>query len=154
MSGADHRVNRWWLHIRCTTVFAVALVVSLQTAHAEPFQPTHRIPNPAPAVDDEFGRAVALVGNNVIVGAQFDDGAGTDAGAAYLFDGTTGELLRTFLSPNPRPGDFFGMSVAAVVSNVLVGAPNDSGPPGTTNIRAGAAYLFDSNTGALLQAFR
>ena len=31
---------------------------------------------------------------------------GTDAGAAYLFDGQTGELLRTFYSPATSRGRF------------------------------------------------
>lgn len=36
--------------------------------------------------DDEFGRSVAISGEYAIVGAPFeDDGASTDAGAAYLF---------------------------------------------------------------------
>jgi hypothetical protein len=106
--------------------------------------------NPEPAAEAQFGYAVAVVGSNVLVGAPFDDGAATDAGAAYLFDGTSGALLQTFRSPNPAAGDWFGIAVAAVGENVLVGALGDD-----TGARdAGAAYLFDGKTGALIRALQ
>lgn len=105
--------------------------------------------NPTPADGDNFGYSVAAVGTNVLVGAPFDDAGATDAGAAYLFDGASGTLLRTFSNPTPAIGDWFGVSVAALGSNVLVGARQDD--TGATD--AGAAYLFDGATGALLRTF-
>jgi hypothetical protein len=108
------------------------------------------IANPNPSPEAQFGYAVAVVGGNVLVGAPFDDAAATDAGAAYLFDGTSGALLRTFQSPNPQAGDWFGIAVSAVGNNVLVGAVGDN----TGAEDAGAAYLFDGATGALLHAFQ
>ncbi len=41
--------------------------------------------NPAPANSDNFGRSVAISGNQAIVGAPTDDTQNTDGGAAYLF---------------------------------------------------------------------
>ncbi len=105
--------------------------------------------NPTPAVEDYFGASVAAVGDNVLVGAHLDDTGATNAGAAYLFDATTGVLLQTFLNPMPATSDAFGSSVAAVGGNVLVGAPFDH----TGALRAGAAYLFDATSGVLLQTF-
>lgn len=107
------------------------------------------IPNPSPATGDEFGSAVAAVGTNLLVGARSKDAGAVDAGAAYLFDGTTGALLQTFLNPTPALNDLFGYSVAAVGSNILVGAPNDN--TGASN--AGAAYLFNAG-GTLLLTFQ
>jgi len=104
---------------------------------------------PNPAVGDFFGFSVAGVGANALIGAYGDDTGATDAGSAYLFDDTTGTLLRTFNNPNPAPGDFFGRSVAAVGTDVLIGVP--SADTGATD--AGAAYLFNGATGALLQTF-
>ncbi len=101
--------------------------------------------NPSPAADEWFGFSVAALGGNVLVGTARDDTGATDAGAAYLFDGASGALLRTFLNPSPAVGDEFGVSVTAVGGNVLVGAPGAPDP--------GAAYLFDASTGALLQTF-
>jgi CHAT domain-containing protein len=107
--------------------------------------------NPNPTAGDRFGNAIAGVGTNVVIGALRDDPNGiTDAGSAYLFDGTTGALLFTFNKPNPAVGDEFGSAVAGVGTNALIGAPFDD-PNGITD--AGSAYLFSGTTGALLQTF-
>ncbi|MGB5960632.1 MAG: CHAT domain-containing protein [Coleofasciculaceae cyanobacterium] len=105
--------------------------------------------NPTPAASDFFGWSVAGVGTNALVGALGDSTGAVNAGSAYLFDGTTGALQQTFNNPNPGVGDFFGRSVAAVGSNVLIGA--HSADIGAAN--AGAAYLFDGTTGVLQQTF-
>jgi hypothetical protein len=113
------------------------------------WQLTQTFLNPTPAVSDQFGNSVAISGNNVLVGAIWDDTGATNAGAAYLFDGTTGSLLRTFLNPTPSQSDWFGNSVAISGNNVLVGAFMDH----TGGINPGAAYLFDGTTGSLLRTF-
>jgi FG-GAP repeat protein len=100
---------------------------------------------------DLFGESLAAVGTNILVGAPGDD-SGVGTGAAYLFDPATGALLQSFRSPQavvPACHFNFGISVAAVGSNVLVGAPDDTAGffP-----EAGAAYLFDATSGALLPA--
>jgi hypothetical protein len=106
---------------------------------------------PNPTADDEFGNAVAGVGSNALIGAPYDDPGGvTNAGSAYLFSGTTGALLQTFNNPNPSVDSQFGISVAGVGTNVLIGALGAS-PGGVAS--AGAAYLFNSNNGALLQTY-
>jgi hypothetical protein len=105
--------------------------------------------NPAPAIDDQFGYSVAISGNYVLVGASFDSTGATEAGSAYLFDATTGALLRTFNNPTPAVSDHFGHSVAISGNYVLVGASFDN--TGATD--AGSAYLFDATTGALLRTF-
>ncbi len=105
--------------------------------------------SPQGAINDQFGRAVTFVGDDILVGARFDDAFGDDAGAAYLFDGVTGELLQTFSSPFAAPNAQFGYSVAAMGENVLVGARFDE--TGANGV--GAVYLFDSQSGNLLQVF-
>jgi len=65
----------------------------------------------------------------------------------YLFDGTTGKLLRSFAKPKPAHQDEFGYCVAAVGKNVLVGCARDQ-TGGAPN--SGAAYLFEGSTGRLL----
>jgi len=112
------------------------------------------IDNPIVNGGDSFGWSVAGVGNNVLIGAPFADldsntGRINDVGAAYLFN-TDGALLQTFNNPTPASGDVFGYSVAGVGTNALIGAPNKA-VGGIAN--AGAAYLFNGNTGALLQTF-
>ena len=87
---------------------------------------------------DLFGLAVAISGDNVLVGAPYK-------GAAYLFDAATGDLLETLL--NPLPVNRFGESVAISGNNLLVGA-RYAYDEKTVD---GAAYLFDAATGDLLQ---
>jgi len=95
--------------------------------------------NPTTAVGDRFGWDVSIDGNNVLVGARLDDAGATDAGAAYLFNATTGNLLETFLNPTPALNDVFGTHVSISGNNVLIGATGDD--TGATD--AGSAYLFD-----------
>ena len=105
--------------------------------------------NPTPADDDIFGHSVSVSGDNVLVGAPLDNTGANDAGAAYLFNTTTGTLLQTFTSPIPANNDQFGGSVSLSGDKALVGAQFDN----TGAINAGAAYLFNATTGTLLQTF-
>ncbi len=93
-----------------------------------------------------FGISVALVGDKVLVGASDNDTGAPRSGAAYLFDGVTGNLLQTFEKPGVQSmDDRFGSWVAAAGNNVLIGAPGVNGG-------AGEAYLFDTD-GNLLHTF-
>src|SRR5262249_4328378 len=108
------------------------------------------IENPYPGYADHFGDRLAFVGDNILVGCHYNDRYALNAGAVYLFSGTTGKLLRTFYSPNPMENALFGYAIAAVgTDRVLIGAHRDS----TIATEAGAAYLFDANTGELLHTF-
>jgi len=103
--------------------------------------------NPSPAVEDNFGSAVEVDGVHVIVGAYRDDTTGVDSGRAYLFNVTTGTLLRTFENPSPSSGDLFGIAVSISGGLVAIGASGDS----TTSSGAGRAYVFDRITGSLVR---
>jgi hypothetical protein len=112
----------------------------------------HRIDNPTPASDDRFGFSIAAVGGRILVGAPEDDrDANADVGAAHLFDGSTGSLLRTLLAPNAAVGEEFGYSVTATGDTAVVGArQEDIGAQDSP----GAVFLFDAATGALLSTLR
>jgi hypothetical protein len=101
----------------------------------------------SPKTFDGFGSSIAAVGANVLVGAPLDDTGGTDFGAAYLFDGVTGALLRTIPNMGPDYYGYFGSSVAASGTDLLIGAI------GYTYGGDKNAYLYDGSTGALLQTF-
>ncbi|MHC4400211.1 MAG: M56 family metallopeptidase [Planctomycetota bacterium] len=105
--------------------------------------------NPSPDHDDGFGYSIAVLGNNVVVGAPFDDTGAENAGAVYLFNTSSGKLLRTFQKPTPARTDVLGWSVAVAGNKVLAGAPGDD----TGEKNAGVAYLFDGATGELMQTF-
>ncbi|MCF3564914.1 hypothetical protein L2E75_02025 [Planktothrix agardhii 1807] len=135
-------------------------VYGFNTATGAPYL---TINNPTPNIFDLFGYSVATLGNNIIVGAPGNSTLAPTGGIAYLLDENTGQLLQTFLNPNPQgqllqtfknpnPGlDNFGYSVAwtGVGRDILIGAPgNDQG-----GIDAGIAFLFDGITGAVLQRY-
>ncbi|MBI1783975.1 FG-GAP repeat protein [Candidatus Sumerlaeota bacterium] len=63
--------------------------------------PLFTITNPTPQNTDYFGYSVAALGNNVLIGAPLDNTFATDAGSIYLYDGSTGSLVRTINNPNP-----------------------------------------------------
>jgi cysteine-rich repeat protein len=100
----------------------------------------HRLTAPTPTDNDGFGQAVGALGSNVLVSALRNGPGGASSGAVHLFDGATGDLLRTFV--DPAGNQYFGYTVATVGSNVVVGAPS-----------AGLAYLFDGASATLLHTF-
>ena len=130
------------------TLIAILLVPA--NAFAITYLPPITIQKTTPAGSDWFGWSVSISGDKVLVGAILDDTGASDAGAAYLFDGTTGALLQTFNNPTPAASDQFGYSVSISGDKVLVGSINDD----TGAANAGAAYLFDGTIGALLQTFQ
>ncbi len=104
-----------------------------------------------------FGRALRAAGDvdldgrpDFLVGAPDDATAGADAGAAFLYSGRDGSLIRTLLPSSA--GESFGFSVSGTgdtngdgTPDLLVGAPTATG--------GGAVYLFDGSDGALLFRF-
>ncbi len=91
---------------------------------------------------DRFGAAVAISGVRAIVGAPRDDGAASDAGAAYVlrYDGPVlGWVIEdTLHASDAGAGDEFGTGVAISGDVVVVGAPRDD----DIAAQAGAAYVF------------
>ena len=93
---------------------------------------------------DEFGIAVAVDGDTVVVGARGDE---TDQGAIYVFtkpsDGDwTSTITETKLTATGGAADdLFGASVALYGGTIVVGAPG-----------AGSAYVFTKNSGVWSQA--
>src|SRR5205823_3142641 len=103
--------------------------------------------NPTPAIEDFFGRGVALSGNIAVVGADGADSGAANAGSAYVFNATTGALIFTLNDPTPADYDDFGYSVAVTGNTVVVGAVGDDTGVGTD---VGSAYVFNATTGALV----
>ena len=103
----------------------------------------------APGLGVEFGRGIAALGDELVVGAPgFCVGFACDGspGAAYVLDPDTGAIRLTLTAPTPVVGDEFGATVANLGHNVLVAA---TGPRG----HAGTVYLFNGHDGRLLQRF-
>ena len=117
--------------------------------------------SPNPELDGEFGVSVSGVSDvngdgrvDLLVGASREDGGATDAGRVYVFNGTTGALLQTLVSPNPELDGQFGSAIAGVSDangdgrgDVLIGSPSEDG--GAEN--AGRAHLYSGSTGLLIR---
>jgi len=100
---------------------------------------------------DFFGMSVAAANDTVVVGASWEDGGGSNAGAAYVFvrSGTVWSQQAYLKASNAGAGDFFGDAVAVSGETVVVGAPGEAGsgrgvnpPPNDFAAYAGAAYCF------------
>lgn len=97
---------------------------------------------------DQFGTAVALSGETLVIGALNDGDRGANAGSAYVFARHQGGAdqwgqVRKLLASDGIAGDNFGTAVAIDQDTVVIGAPNrdDRG-----NL-SGAAYFFSRNQG-------
>lgn len=72
--------------------------------------------------NDQFGSAVSIFGDHVVIGAVDDDHNGVYSGSAYLFNVNTGEELFKFNAPDAMPYDRMGMSVAMDGQFIAIGA--------------------------------
>jgi hypothetical protein len=105
---------------------------------------------------DQFGGVVAISGDTVVVGAQYEESNGTSeadnsasrAGAAYVFvrNGTTWSQQAYLKASNVEAWDEFGHWVAISEETAVVGAPhedsNGTSEGDNSASQAGAAYVF------------
>lgn len=100
---------------------------------------------------DEFGYAVGISGDTVVVGARQDDARGEGAGSAYVFHhrGTTWVQDTKLYAAAAHPTDQFGWSVAIHGGTIAIGAVHDDEAADNAGAvyvyqRAGAAWTPDS----------
>ena len=89
---------------------------------------------------DQFGEAVAINGDTIVVGALFEDSGGSNSGTAYVFtrSGTTWSQQQKLVASDAAANDQFGSNVAIAGDTIVVGALYEDA--GGSN--AGAAYVF------------
>ena len=100
------------------------------------------------ADDDGFGYAVAIDGGTILVGADGEDGAGTDRGAVYVFLKDEGGFdnwgqANKITANDAADVNQFGYAVALSGDVALVGSPRANGA-GTAR---GAVYVFSRDLG-------
>ncbi|WP_154221945.1 FG-GAP repeat protein [Marinicella rhabdoformis] len=88
-----------------------------------------------------FGHAVSLSGDRILVGAIEDTGIVADSGAAYLFeyDGQSWALRQKITEAAVDGGDEFGSAVSVVGDRLYIGAQN----AGFNGAYSGVVYVYD-----------
>jgi len=88
------------------------------------------IPNPSAGggAGDDFGTSVGAAGNYVVIGSPDDDDTGSNDGAIYIYDGTTGTQKAYLPNPNPSLSTTadMGESVAINAVGIAVAGAEDS----------------------------
>lgn len=116
---------------------------------AEGWRQVDTLTAPEPSDRDQFGHAVALVGDVALVGAPRVDDPGRDSGAVWAFvKGEEGWALRNRLTPlEAEDYDNFGTAVSADDHMVIVGAPEDIPSQVEGEVVTGTATLFRNHGG-------
>ena len=100
------------------------------------------------ALHDRFGYSVAIDGSTIVVGADWDDDAGSQSGSAYVFrttdNGATWVQTAKLTASDATSNDLFGCAVAIYGDTIVVGAY-------AWTIRGGdgwgSAYVFRTTDG-------
>ena len=89
---------------------------------------------------DQFGIAVDIVGDTIVVGAHGDNDEGFQTGAVYVFrrNGTTWTEEQKLKASDAAPDSAFGSSVALSEQTIAIGAPGES----SGALFSGAVYVF------------
>ncbi len=134
-------MNRTWKWIACC-----AALGAWSIALAE--QETRIVRSSDGVVPDNFGRAVAIDGSLMAVGAPFADISGvTDQGAVYVFEsnGVGGwNQIKKIVAPDGVASDQLGGDVAIWGDTIVAGAV---GAAVGANSSEGAAYVFRRDQG-------
>jgi hypothetical protein len=123
----------------------VGLGAPATAAAAAPHQAQLRITGGA--AGDNYGTAVAISADTVVIGAPEADPAGkTAAGAAYIFVRSSGvwKLQKKLVAGDGAAGDRFGSAVAISGNTVVIGARYCT--VGGV-LQAGAAYVYVRSSG-------
>ncbi len=90
---------------------------------------------------DRFGWNTTLDGDRIVLGAPFNDEAGNNAGAAYVYERIAGSFqLVAKIIPADATSEF-GWQVELQGDVIAIGSPADA----TFGARSGAMYLFEGS---------
>ena len=95
------------------------------------------------AAGDLFGHSVSISGDTIVIGSQYNDEAGVDAGAAYVFTRTGGVWSQQdkLVADDGASDDRFGISVSVSGDTVVAGSIWDT----DNGNNSGSAYVFMRN---------
>jgi len=126
------------------------------------------------SANDNFGWSLDRAGDisgsgrdDVLIGAPFNDAAGSDAGRAYIYEGSSAadgasglEILPNVpINPGTEAGDHYGLAVALAgdfdgdnLPDYAISSPG--GNIGSTNAQAGFVTLIHSSAGPVANVMR
>jgi uncharacterized protein DUF5650 len=108
-----------------------------------PTDPVSEFVDPHPAPGNQFGtHVVALSTGNVVITSPFDDAGSTDAGAVYLFNGSTGALISILRGSTPNDNVGSGGVTALANGNYVVQSPNWSAHAGAVTWGSGVTGVY------------
>jgi outer membrane protein assembly factor BamB len=94
----------------------------------------------------DLGSSVAIGNQLALVGSPEQAVDGLDSsGSVYVYNVTTGALIRTIVDPNAQISGLFGSSLKMADNSVIVGAPVDN----VASFTYGRVYIFNAITGSL-----
>jgi outer membrane protein assembly factor BamB len=99
-----------------------------------------------PNSGDQFGWSIDATLTRTLTGAPYDDRGGSDTGAAYIHDATTGEQIHKLTADDDTSGALLGCSVALTGQRAVVGARQAD----AAGSNSGAVYVFGVQSGEQL----
>ncbi len=89
---------------------------------------------------DNFGEAISMDGNYIVIGARNDDDNGRNSGSVFVYErkDTNWEYLNKIIAGDGRYDDLFGVSVLINGDYIIVGAEGDD----DNGSNSGSAYIF------------
>jgi hypothetical protein len=123
-------------------LIAGAAYVYVRAGHTWSLQQKLFPTDPSPLA--QFGIAVDIVGDTIVIGAHGDDDSGYQTGAAYVFrrNGTVWTEEQKLKASDEEAESAFGLSVSLSGQTIAVGAPSESAPDA---LFSGAVYVFLNN---------
>ena len=120
-----------------------------QTVYRQPAddRPLQTFVNPEPDSNDDFGYALAVAGDKLVISSPQHGTFEPFTDAVHLFDIATGQLLRTFRNPTPNTWNAFARHVAVLGDNVLIGHGDGWA------VAPDKTFLYSGTTGSLLRTF-
>ncbi len=100
------------------------------------------------AFSQNFGAAVALDAERLVVGDDLADALTHDAGAAFIFrrEGDAWVLEAKLVAHDGQPGDYFGRAMALDGDGLVIGASWDDGQRGSAYVarRVGTSWTLEA----------
>ena len=106
---------------------------------------TQKLELPAPSLTLPYDPAIAMAGDDIVMGWPSDTAQGSNAGAAFVYrrSGSVWTLSQKIVATDGAPDDLFGTAVAVEADRLVIGAPGDD----DAAEESGSAYVYVRSMG-------